>query len=143
MESLQAAGTAAVPRGAGRDSGTESRVGHPEVVTLEPVQDEELAYAVAMPLVDEWRQQRIAHLDEGARRVERSRALVRMLELELVLIGDYELALPPATYPWDESRRRDELRRVRFALVSARRELAQALFWRWVRLALTLGRWRM
>ncbi|MXZ47564.1 MAG: hypothetical protein F4Z08_11400 [Chloroflexi bacterium] len=142
VESRQAARTAAEPRGAGRDGGAESRAGHPEVVTLESVQDEELDYAGAMPLVAEWRRQRIAHLDEGARRVERARALVRMLELELVLVGEHELTLPPSTYPWDESRRRDELRRVRFALVSARWELAQALLWRWVRLAFTLGRWR-
>ena len=126
----------------GREPGARPWPGHPEVVTLEPVQDEEIDYAGAMPLVAEWRRQRIAHLEESARRVERSGALVRMLELEIVLIRDHELALPPATYPWDESRRRDELRRVKFALVSARWELAQALFWRWVRLALTLGRWR-
>ena len=164
VESRLAAGAAAEPPGAGRDGATELRLpaavqglaqptigrepgarhwqGHPEVVTLEPVQDEELDYAEAMPLVAEWRRQRIAHLDESARRVERARALVRMLELETVLIRDHELTLPPSTYPWDESRRRDELRRVKFTLVSARWELAQALFWRWVRLALTLGRWR-
>ena len=115
---------------------------HPEVVTLRAEEGEEFDYGEAMPLVAEWRRQRITHLDKGARRVERARALVRMLELELVLINEHELTLPPSTYPWDESRRRDELRRVRFALVSSRWELAQALLWRWVRLALTLGRWR-
>ena len=41
-----------------------------------------------------------------------------------------------------EARCRDELRRRKFALASARWELAHALFWRWMRLALTLGRWR-
>ena len=163
VESRQA-GTAAELPGPGRDGGTQPqlpasvqdlaqpvigrgpsarlRLGHPEVVTLEPVQDEELDYAETMPLVAEWRRQRIAHLDEGARRVERARALVRMLELERVLVSVHELTLPPSTYPWDESRRHDELRRVKFALVSARWEMAQALSWRWVRLALTLGRWR-
>ena len=140
VEARLAAGAAAEPPG--REPDGRHRQGHPEVVTLEPVQDEELDYAEAMPLVAEWRRQRIAHLDEGARRVERSRALERMLKLEIVLIRDHGLALPPSTYPWDEDRRRDELRRVKFALVSARRELAQALFWRWVRLVFTLGRWR-
>ena len=140
VEARVAAVAAAGPPG--REHGARHRQGHPEVVTLEPVQDEELDYGEAMPLVAEWRRQRVAHLDEGARRVERSRALVRMLELERVLISDHKLTLPPSTYPWAEDRRRDELRRVKFALVSARRELAQALSWRWVRLALTLGRWR-
>ncbi len=164
VESRLAAGTTAEPPGAGRDGGTEPqapaavdvlaqpaigrepgagpRLGHPEVVTLEPMQDEEIDYGEAMPLVAEWRRQRIAHLDENASRVERARALVRMLESERVLVGEHELALPPSTYPWDESRRRDELYRGKFSLVSARWELAQALLWRWVRLALTLGRWR-
>ena len=166
VESRQAAGTAAEPPGAGHDHGggmrasarhaveglTRPAIGrepgagphraHPEVVTLRAEEAEELDYAEAMPLVAEWRGQRIAHLDEGARRVERARALVHMLELEIVLIRDHALTLPPSAYPWDESRRRDELRRVKFVLVSARWELAHALFWRWVRLALTLGRWR-
>ena len=35
-------------------------LGHPEVVTLEPVQDEELDYAEAAPLVVEWRPARAA-----------------------------------------------------------------------------------
>ena len=142
VESRLSGGTAAEPPGAGRDGGAEPQVGHPAVVTLEPMHGEEIVYGEAAPVVVEWRDQRIAHLEEGARRVEQARALVRMLDLELVLIRDHELALPPSTYPWDQSRRRDELRRVRFALVSARWELAQALLWRSVRLALTLGRWR-
>ena len=65
-----------------------------------------------------------------------------MCELELVIIGDHELTLPPSTYPWDESRRRDELYGRKASLAHARWELAQALFWRWVRLVLTRGRWR-
>ena len=167
VEARLAAGTTAEPPGARGDGGDETQASavddapgvapptigrepdakrwldRPEVVTLESVQGEEIVHGEAAPVVVEWRRQRLAHLDEGARRVERARALVSMLELERVLISDHELTLPPSTYPWDESRRRDELRRVKFALVSARRELAQALFWRWVRLALTLGRWRM
>ena len=65
-----------------------------------------------------------------------------MCELELVLVREHELTLPPSTYPWDASRRRDELYRGAFALAHARWELGQALLWRWVWLALTLGRWR-
>jgi len=117
-------------------------LGHPEVVTVEPVQDEEFDYAEAAPLVVEWRQARAAFLSTGGRRVERARGRVRMCELELVLIGDHELTLPPSTLRWDEDRRRDELLRAKVSLVGARWELAHALFWRWVRLVLTLGRWR-
>ena len=116
--------------------------GHPEVVILEPVQDEEFDYAEAAPLVVEWRRAGAAFLSKGVRRVERARGGVRMCELELVLIGDHELTLPPSTYPWDESRRRDELYRGKVSLIGARWELGQALFWRWVRRVLTLGLWR-
>lgn len=65
-----------------------------------------------------------------------------MCELELLIIGDHELTLPPSTYPWDKSRRHDELLQAKVSLIGARWELAHALFWRWVRLVLTLGRWR-
>ena len=117
-------------------------LGHPEVVTVEPVPEEEFDYAEAAPLVVEWRQARAAFLSHGSSRVERARGRVRMCELELLIIGDHELTLPPSTYPWDESRRRDELLRAKVSLIGARWELLHALFWRWVRLVLTLGRWR-
>ena len=65
-----------------------------------------------------------------------------MCELELVLIGEHELTFPPSTEPWDEDRRKDELFRGKFALVSARWELVQALFWRRVWRVLTFGLWR-
>ena len=95
-----------------------------------------------MPLVAEWRQAFAASLSTGEGRVGRARGRVRMCELELPLIGDHELTLPPSTYPWDEFRRRDELYRGKLSLAHARWELVQALFWRFVRRVLTLGLWR-
>ena len=62
-------------------------------------------------------------LSKSGRRVERARGGFRMCELGLVLIGDHELTLPPSTYPWDESRRRDELYWGQASLAHARREL--------------------
>ena len=117
-------------------------LGHPEVVTLKPVQDEEFDYGEAMPLVAEWRQAFAASLSRSEGRVERARGWVRKCELELLLIGDHELTLPPSTYPWDESRRRDELYWGRASLAHARWESVQALFWRWVRRVLMVGLWR-
>ena len=117
-------------------------LGHPEVVTVEPMPEEEFDYGEAAPLVVEWRRARAAFLSHGSRRLERARGRVRMCELELLIIGDHELTLPPWTYPWDESRRRDELYWVKASLAHARWELVQALFWRWVRRVLTLGLWR-
>lgn len=115
---------------------------HPTVLTMTAEEGDEFLYGPAEPLIVEWRKMVAASLREGEGRVERARSRVRMCELELVLIGEHELTLPPSTHPWDEDRRHDELFRGKFALVSARWELVQALFWRWVRLALTLGLWR-
>lgn len=115
---------------------------HPTVLTMTAEEGDELLYGPAEPLIVEWRQTVAASLREGEGRVERARSRVRMCELEIVLVGEHELTLPPATYPWDEDRRWDELNRLKLSLVSARWELAQALLWRWVRLALTLGLWR-
>ncbi len=80
---------------------------------MEPVQDEKFDYAEAAPLVVEWRQARATLLSKSASRVERARGGVRMGELQLLLIGDHELTLPPSTYRWDGSRRHDELLRGR------------------------------
>ena len=115
---------------------------HHNVLTMTAEEGDEVLYGPAQPLIVEWRQTVAASLRKGEGRVERARSRVRMCELELVLVGEHELTLPPATYPWDEDRRWDELNRLKLSLVSARWELAQALLWRWVWLVLTLGRWR-
>ena len=114
----------------------------PEVVTLKAEEGEELIYGEVTPLIVEWRRQRIAFLDRGASRVERARACVRMCELELVLVGEHELTLPPDTYPWDKFRLREEQRSCERSLRDARWELARAHCWRFLRRLLTLGLWR-
>ena len=65
-----------------------------------------------------------------------------MCELELVLIGEYELTLPPSSYPWDESRLGEERHRCEQSLRRARWELVRAHCWRFLRRLLTLGLWR-
>ena len=64
-----------------------------------------------------------------------------MRELEIVLIGDHELTLPPAVYPWNRSDRRDEVWRRGEWLKDLRVERNRALVLRWVRRVLTLGLW--
>ena len=162
VESQQAGGTAQEPEppGAGRDGGAPPSLqglvqqvlgheraarphrDHPEVVTLKADRGEELVYGEATPVIVEWRRQRIAHLDRGASGVEQARAWVRMCELELVLIGEYELTLPPDTYPWDTFRLRKEQDRCERSLRRARRKLVRAHCWRFLRRLLTLGLWR-
>lgn len=126
----------------GREAVARPHRDHPEVVTLRAEEGEDLVYGEAAPLIVEWRRQRIAQLDRGASGVEQARARVRMCELELLLIGEYDLTLPPDTTPWDESRLRAERERCEQSLRRARRALGRAHCWRFLRRVLTLGLWR-
>ncbi len=74
-------------------------LGHPEVVTVDPVPDEEFDYAEAAPLVVEWRQARAAYLRKSASRVERARGGVRMCELEILLIRRPRVDAPAVDVP--------------------------------------------
>ena len=108
------------------------------VVTSEEQPDEEHAFGPAAPLVAEWRGLRTGGEASGGR-VDRAKAAVRRWELEIAMLGDYGLTLPPETEPLDASRREDHLRWRKKALAAA---LARARRLRWLRRALTLGlRW--
>ncbi len=111
----------------------------PELVTLEAEEGEELVYGKAAPLIAQWRRARAAHLDERRSRVEQATDWVRMCELELALIGEHGLTLPPDSYPWDRFQRRDALRRRELWLGYARAERRRALCWRFLRRVVTFG----
>ena len=109
------------------------------VVTLEEQSDEGHAFGPAAQLVKEWRKLRTG--GEASRSpVDRASAAVRRWELEIAMLGDYGLTLPPETEPLDGSRREDHLRWRKEALAAA---LAKARRLRWLRRVLTLGlRWK-
>ena len=110
------------------------------VVTLEEQPDEEHAFGPAASLVTEWRKLRTG--DEGlGSRVDQARAGTRRWELEVAMLEDFRLTLPPETEPLDASHREDHLRWRHEALAAARRKLATAERLRWLRRALTLGLW--
>ena len=110
------------------------------VVTLEAQPDEEDAFGPAAPLVAEWRELRTGSKASGGR-VERAQVAVRRWELEVAMLRDFRLTLPPETEPLDDARRADHLRWREDALAEARRELARAVRARWLRRAFTLGLW--
>ena len=112
-----------------------------DLVTLEPEPGEEGVYGEATPLIVEWRRVRAEFLDAGDG-LSRAIAKERMRELEIELIGERELTLPPRTYPWDGSDRRDEVWRRTQALERARVERARAQIRRWIRRVLTLWLWQ-
>ena len=108
------------------------------VVTLDEQPDEEHAFGPAALLVAEWRGLRTGGEAAGGR-VDRAWASVRRWELEVAMLGDFGLTLPPETEPLDASRREDHLRWRKGALAGA---LVKARRLRWLRRVLTLGlRW--
>ena len=113
---------------------------YPQLVTVEPEEGEELIYGEAVPAIAEWREARKA-LEQAKRRLDKLDARKRIVELEVRVVEDHELTLPPAVYPWDRADRRDEVWRRQESLGDLRVERNRALLWRWVRRVLTLGLW--
>ena len=111
------------------------------MVTLDEQPDDEHAFGPAAPLVAEWRRVRLAGQTPGSR-VERAVAAVRRWELEVEMLRDFHLTLPPETDPLDGSRRKDHVRWREEALAEARRELGRAKRARLLRRVMTLGLWR-
>ena len=121
------------------------RPGMPDagVVTLEEQPDEAHAFGPAAPLVAEWREIRARMWNVSAvSRVDHAVATERRWELEVEMLGEYHLTLPPETYPLDESRRKDHARWREEALAEARRELGRAKRARLLRRVMSLGLWR-
>lgn len=112
---------------------------YPQLVAEEPAADDEQVYGPAWPLVHDWRTARAAFRAGWPHPTGRE-AEVGMLELELRLIEEHQLTLPPDRVPWDEFARRDELERRRRKLELARRNLGRARLRRRLLRIATLGR---
>ena len=110
----------------------------PTVVTEEPGPGDEDAYGAAWPLVEEWRAVHARHPPEG-RGVAWLRDEERLRELEITLIGEHALALPPERFRWDAVTRRAQLHWRERTLTRVRGERRRA---QWRRRLLTLGIWR-
>ncbi len=113
---------------------------YPQVVTAEPLPDDAEVFGEAMPLVSEWREQ-LALFKAQWPSVEGLEAEVRMLELELDLIEERHLTLPPGQLPWEWDQRRREAGRRGQRLGTARSNLRRARWRRWWKRALSLGVW--
>ncbi len=111
-----------------------------EVVTVEAANDDSYVYGKAWPLIREWRMLSRGHPREG-RTLTWMEKHKRLLEVELALVTEYMLVLPPDNKPIDDlwrthitNWRLDDLRDVR------RRILRRKLL-RWVRRLATFGAW--
>ena len=117
---------------------------YPQLVTLEAEPDEDLVYGEATPVTVEWRELRaefLKTLKTGAT-LDRTEVQEPMLELEIAIVGEHELTLPPASFPWDQFDRQDQLWERTQDLKRVRAERERALLRRWLRRVLTFGLWR-
>ena len=92
-----AAGTAA-PVNEGQRSTPRTRREFPELVTVEPADDDVAVFGEAWGLVQEWRELKDSHPSRGRGR-DWLRVEERLLSVELALLENHGLTLPPETYP--------------------------------------------
>ena len=114
------------------------RHGHAGLVTCEPAPDDPEVFGEAWPLVAEWRALRDTHAGEG-KSISWLKGEERLLEIELAMLEEHGLTLPPETEPLRGFGRAGQINWRRTALDDTRRALARR---RLVRQILTLGLWR-
>ena len=71
---------------------------YPDLVTLEPAEDDEEVFGEAWPMIVEWRELKASHPNEG-KGLSWLRTEERFLALELALLEDHGMTLPPARFP--------------------------------------------
>ena len=136
------------PTGAEGESGPKRRYvrprTYPQLVTPEAEPDEDLVYGDATPVIVEWRRVRAEFLKtlKTGTTLDRTEVQEPMLELELAIVEEHGLTLPPASFPWDEFDRRDKVWERTQDLKRVRAERTRALLRRWLRRVLTLRLWR-
>ncbi len=126
--------------GAAGDGAGEPVTARRGVVTTEPQRGEAQSYGAGMALVEEWRAL-VRRRGEGSK-TEQALRRERIMELEIALIGEHGLALPPNTEPLHPSERERYLGWRRRELADLRGERRRRVAVRWVRRVLTFGVWR-
>ena len=113
---------------------------YPELVTIEPAPDDEEVFGDAWPLVEEWR--RLGHGGvTKTKGLSRLKERERVLRLELAMVNEHGLTLPPEKQPLVGMWRNDQRRWREKALDDAYGERIKRELLRWVRRLLTLGLW--
>ena len=135
-EAAEATGAVGKPKGR-----TSLRREYPELVTLEPAEDDEQVFGPAWPLIVEWRGLKDSHPNRG-KGLSWLVTEERFLSVELALLEEHGMTLPPETYPLKGFDRNGQLNWRRTALYDTRRARAKRELLRWVRRILTLGLWR-
>ena len=115
----------------------------PELATLEPAADDEPVFGDAWPLIQEWRGLRGSHPDRG-KGLGWLREEERLMTVELALLEEHGLTLPPQDYPLTGLNRNNQTNWRRTALAETRRarKRRERLLWPIRALALALRLWR-
>ena len=114
---------------------------YPDLATREPAPDDEEIFGEAWPLIVEWRGLKDGHPNEG-RGLDWLTAQERVLELELALLEEHGMTLPPEKQPLRGLDRSGQTSWRRTALYDTRRARRKAELLRRVRCVVTLGLWR-
>ena len=114
---------------------------YPDLVTLEPDEDDQDVFGDAWPLIQEWRELKETHPDKG-KGLTWLVTEERFLALELALLEDHGMTLPPARFPLRGFDRNGQTGWRRKALDATRKALRRRMLLAWARQVLTLGRWR-
>ena len=112
----------------------------PEIVTEEPADDDDEVYGAAWPLVEEWRRHRADHPHQG-RSLSWLVTEERLLGLELGMLEEHGLTLPPEKQPLRGFGRKGQTSWRRKALYDTRVALRKRKLLRWARRVCTLGIW--
>ena len=127
--------------GPGRGSRRKFRREYPDLATLEPADDDEEVFGDAWSLIARWRELKESHPNEGKGfdwLMERE----RLLEMELELLEEHGMTLPPEKQPLHGLDRSGQVSWRRTALFDTRRALRKWERWRQVWRVLTLRVWR-
>ena len=95
---------------------------YPELATLDPAGDDQDVFGDAWPLIREWRELKATHPDKG-RGLEWLLVEERFLTVELALLEEHGLTLPPARFPLRGFDRSGQVNWRRTALDDTRRGL--------------------
>ena len=114
---------------------------YPDLATLEPADDDAEVFGAAWPLVQEWRKLKETHPDRGGG-LDWLLAEERLLAVELELLEEHGLTLPPEAYPLRGLDRGAQVNWRRKALDDTRKALRKRELLRRLRLAFTWGFWR-
>ena len=113
----------------------------PELATLEPAEDDQEVFGDAWTQIQEWRELKETHPSRG-RGLEWLLEKERLLAVELALLEEHGLTLPPETYPLRGLDRGAQVNWRHKALVDTQKARKKREILLWLRRVLSLGMWR-